>query len=192
MPGIATQSIGAGLLGILKEILAYGICGLCAKHNLVYNVFLHEPFFAESLNRAVLAENRSIKADLKTCLCHLFRNVNYLAWPDPRARPVSFTPTLQKSEGLRVKASEGEVVVLYFEPSATQNLKTSGFPEGETTWQNRSHPSNSLMEVSKNLSFCYDISYNCGPLSNLWHVVYATRGLPLAAKADLKNVSSQL
>ena len=40
------------------------------------------------------------------------------------------TPTLQKPEGFRVKASEGEVVVLYFEPSATQDLKSSGFPEG--------------------------------------------------------------
>jgi len=39
-------------------------------------------------------------------------------------------PTLQKPEGFRVKASEGEVVVFYFEPSATQNLKSSGFPEG--------------------------------------------------------------
>jgi hypothetical protein len=47
------------------------------------------------------------------------------------------TPTLQKSEGFRVKASEGEIVVLYFKPSTTQNLKSSGFPEGETTWQNR-------------------------------------------------------
>ena len=26
-------------------------------------------------------------------------------------------------------ASEGEVVVLYFKPSATQNLKSSGFPD---------------------------------------------------------------
>jgi hypothetical protein len=43
---------------------------------------------------------------------------------------ITFTPTLQKPEGFRVKASEGEVVVLYFEPSATQNLKSSGFPEG--------------------------------------------------------------
>ena len=41
----------------------------------------------------------------------------------------SLTPTLQKPEGFRVKASEGEVVVLYFEPSATQNLKSSGFPD---------------------------------------------------------------
>jgi hypothetical protein len=40
-----------------------------------------------------------------------------------------FTPTLQKQEGFRVKASEGEVVVLYFKPSATQNLKSSGFPD---------------------------------------------------------------
>jgi len=32
------------------------------------------------------------------------------------------------------------------------------------------------MEVSRNLSFCYDIGNNCGPLSNLCHVVYATKG----------------
>jgi len=42
----------------------------------------------------------------------------------------AFTPTLQKPEGFRVKASEGDVVVLYFEPSGTQDLKFSGFPEG--------------------------------------------------------------
>ncbi len=40
------------------------------------------------------------------------------------------TLTLQKPEGFRVKASEGEVVVFYFELSATQNLKFSGFPGG--------------------------------------------------------------
>jgi len=90
---------------------------------------------------------------------------------------VSLTPTLQKPEGFRVQASEGEVVVLYFEPSATQNLKSSGFHEAETTWQNRPHPLNSPMEVSNNLSFCYDIGNNSRPLSNLCHVVYATKGL---------------
>jgi len=68
LPGIATQSTDAGLLGILKEIPAYGICGLYAKHNLVYNVFWHEPFLVDSLNRPVLEENRSIKADLETFL----------------------------------------------------------------------------------------------------------------------------
>jgi len=41
-----------------------------------------------------------------------------------------YTPTLQKTEGFRGKASEGEVAVLYFEPSATQDLKLSGFPPG--------------------------------------------------------------
>ena len=40
------------------------------------------------------------------------------------------TPTLQKPEGFRVKASKGEVVVFYFESLATQDLKFSGFPEG--------------------------------------------------------------
>jgi hypothetical protein len=40
------------------------------------------------------------------------------------------TLSLQKPEGFRVKASEDEVAVLYFESSATQHLKSSGFPEG--------------------------------------------------------------
>jgi len=87
-----------------------------------------------------------------------------------------FTPTLQKLEDFRVKASGGEVVVLYFKPSATQNLKSSGFPEGSTTWLNRPHPSNSPMEVSNNLSFYYYICNNCRPLSDFYHVVYATKG----------------
>jgi len=45
---------------------------------------------------------------------------------------VSFelTLSLQKPESFRAKASEGEVVVFYFEPSATQDLKFSGFPGG--------------------------------------------------------------
>jgi len=43
--------------------------------------------------------------------------------------PIS-TPVLQKPEGFRVKASEGGIVVFYFEPSATQDLKFSGFPAG--------------------------------------------------------------
>jgi hypothetical protein len=43
---------------------------------------------------------------------------------------IIFTPALQQPEGFRVKASEGEVVVFYFEPSATQNLKLSGCPVG--------------------------------------------------------------
>jgi hypothetical protein len=34
LPGIATQSICAGLLGILREILPYGIGGLFAPLNL--------------------------------------------------------------------------------------------------------------------------------------------------------------
>ena len=38
--------------------------------------------------------------------------------------------SLQKPESFRAKASEGEVVVFYFEPSATQDLKFSGFPGG--------------------------------------------------------------
>jgi len=40
----------------------------------------------------------------------------------------TLTPVLQKSESFRVKAPEGEVVVIYIKPSATQDLKFSGFP----------------------------------------------------------------
>ena len=45
LPGRATQSICADLLGILKEILSYGNGGLYARHGRGYNVFLHVPFF---------------------------------------------------------------------------------------------------------------------------------------------------
>jgi len=42
----------------------------------------------------------------------------------------TLTLTLQTPESFRVKASKGEVVVFYFEPLATQDLKFSGVPEG--------------------------------------------------------------
>jgi hypothetical protein len=83
LPDIATQSICVDLLGILKEILSYGIGGLYARYGRGYSVFLHEPFFVDSLNWAVLGENRSIKTVSETFLKHFIRNVNYLPWPDP-------------------------------------------------------------------------------------------------------------
>jgi len=43
---------------------------------------------------------------------------------------LQITLLLQKAESFRAKASEGEVVVFYFEPSATQDLKFSAFPGG--------------------------------------------------------------
>jgi hypothetical protein len=84
LPVIAIRSICAGLLEILKEIPSYGIDELYAKHGREYNVFWREPFFSESLNRAVLTENQLIKADFETLLCQITSNVNYLAWPDPK------------------------------------------------------------------------------------------------------------
>jgi hypothetical protein len=39
--------------------------------------------FVDSLNWPVFEENRSIKTDSETVLCHFIGNVNYLAWPDP-------------------------------------------------------------------------------------------------------------
>ena len=50
--------------------------------------------------------------------------------PDPDSDFDKIYPNVSKAEGFRVKASDGEVVVLYFEPSATQNLESSGFPTG--------------------------------------------------------------
>ncbi|MDB4442673.1 HDOD domain-containing protein [bacterium] len=58
-------------------------CVLYARHSRGYNVFLHEPFFVDFLNRAVLEENRSIKTVSGTLLCHFIFNVNYLPRPDP-------------------------------------------------------------------------------------------------------------
>ena len=46
--------------------------------------FCTSHFFVDSLNRAVLEENRSTKTVSKTFLFHFIRNVNCLAWPDPR------------------------------------------------------------------------------------------------------------
>jgi hypothetical protein len=40
-------------------------------------------FFVDSLNRAVLEENRSIKTVSETFLSHFIGNVNYLEWLDP-------------------------------------------------------------------------------------------------------------
>ena len=37
---------------------------------------------------------------------------------------------LHESEAFIGKASKGDVVVLYFEPLATQHMKASGSPEG--------------------------------------------------------------
>jgi hypothetical protein len=37
--------------------------------------------------------------------------------------------SLQKSEGFRAKATGGDVVVCYYEPPATKDLKFSGFPD---------------------------------------------------------------
>ncbi len=39
-------------------------------------------------------------------------------------------PNVANDGGLQSQGVEGEVVVLYFEPLTTQNLKSSGVPEG--------------------------------------------------------------
>jgi hypothetical protein len=39
-------------------------------------------------------------------------------------------PNLAKAEGLQSQGVKGEVVVVYHDPLTTQDLKSSGFPEG--------------------------------------------------------------
>ncbi len=46
-----------------------------------------------------------------------------------------------KAGGLQSQGVKGDTVVGYRESLTTQDLKSSGFPEGERTWQNRPHPS---------------------------------------------------
>jgi hypothetical protein len=39
-------------------------------------------------------------------------------------------PNVAKAGGLQSQGAKGEVVVVYLDPLATQDLKSSGFPEG--------------------------------------------------------------
>jgi len=79
--------------------------------------------------------------------------------------------------GLMVTPCEAAAETSAYDHRISYGLKKEYTKIGETTWQNRPHPSNSPMEVSKNLSFCYDIGNNYGSLFNLCNVVYATKGL---------------
>jgi hypothetical protein len=58
-------------------------------------------------------------------------------------------PNVSKVGGLQSQGVKGEAVVAYRDPLTTQDLKSSGFPEGETTWQNRPYLSNTPMVISK-------------------------------------------
>ena len=50
-------------------------------------------------------------------------------------------PNIVKAGGLQSQGVKGDAVVCYLESLTTQDLKCSDFPCGETTWQNRHHPS---------------------------------------------------
>jgi hypothetical protein len=62
----------------------------------------------------------------------------------PTVFPLAFSggihPNVEKVGGLQSQGGKGDAVMYYREPLTTQDLKTSGFPDGLTTWQNRSHP----------------------------------------------------
>ena len=53
-------------------------------------------------------------------------------------------PKVAKVGGLQSQGFKVEIVVGYIDPLTTRDLKSSGFPAGLTTWQNRPHPLNSL------------------------------------------------
>ena len=73
---------------------------------------------------------------------------------------ISGHPNVAKDGGLQSQDVKGEVEVFYFEPLTTQNLKSSSLPDvlGRSskseaqrvkTWQNQSHPSNSIFAISR-------------------------------------------
>jgi len=72
---------------------------------------LHEPFFVDSLDRAVLEENRSIKTVSETFLCHFIRNVNYLAG-DSRSSPAGECKTREIDTISLLRMPEPTIVVL--------------------------------------------------------------------------------
>jgi hypothetical protein len=93
-------------------------------------------------------------------------------------------PNVAKVGGLQSQGVKGEAVAAYCDPLTTQNLKSSGFPAGETTRQNRPHLWSTPMAISTNYSDSYEIRNNYGPLTYLCLVVYATKGcilLPLVS-----------
>jgi len=47
-----------------------------------------------------------------------------------RATISGINPNGAKAGGLQSQGAKGEVVVVYLDPLATQDLKSSGFPEG--------------------------------------------------------------
>jgi len=99
-------------------------------------------------------------------------------------------PKVAKAGGLQSQGVKGEVVVCYLDPLTTQDLKSSGFPEGETTWENRSHPLNSPLGISRKWCFHRNIGNINKFLAIICHVVYATMGL--TSLDGIKNASSRL
>ena len=47
-----------------------------------------------------------------------------------RLPPIFVYPNVAKAGGLQRQGVKGEVVVVYHDPLTTQDLKSSGFPEG--------------------------------------------------------------
>ena len=78
----------------------------------------------------------------------------------PDKRKCRINPNVAKVGGLQSQGVKGEAVVAYRDPLTTQDLKSSGFPEGETTWQNRPHPLDTPIGISKNYRIFYDIHNN--------------------------------
>jgi hypothetical protein len=66
----------------------------------------------------------------------------------PVAKPRCIHANVAKAGGLQSPGVKGEAVISYRNPLTTPDLKSSGFPAGLTTWQNRLHPSNAPIVMS--------------------------------------------
>jgi hypothetical protein len=72
-----------------------------------------------------------ISVELKNSLQKGQRNLEIRASRLPDIIELSYVyPYVANVGGLQIQGVEGEVVVLYFEPLTTQNLRPSGVPEG--------------------------------------------------------------
>ena len=89
---------------------------------------------------------------------------------------ININPNIAKDGGLQSPDVKGEAVVAYRDSLTTQDLKSSDFPAGETTWQNRPHPLILHLGISRKESYCCDFGHDFGLLVILCHVVDATMG----------------
>ena len=81
--------------------------------------------------RSIISASRKKEiSEARALICHFAINdLSYSASEVARFLAISrVNPSVAKAGGLQSQGAEGEVVVFYFKPSATRDLKFSGFP----------------------------------------------------------------